>query len=174
MKDRGVKASFERNARALRLRPSVGRGTAVTTVRARGGDTACQIEDGPWSLKSALSREEGGLGDAPDPGVYVRSALGSCLALGYLMWAAHMEVPIDDIEVRIETDYDASGMFGVGDVAPGYVAVRCVVSVTSPAPEQRVREMIDAADRCSPLLDDMARALPVTLQVEVASSGRGA
>ncbi len=171
MKDRGLKASFERNARALQLRPALGRGTAVTTVRARGADGSCQIEDGPWSLSSALSKEQGGQGDAPDPGVFVRSALGSCLTLGYLMWAAHMDVPVDDIEVRIETDYDASGMYGIGDGAPGYVAVRCVVSVTSPAPEDRVREMIEAADRCSPVLDDIVRALPVTRQIEVARPG---
>jgi len=45
-----IKSAIERNQKALRLRPSIGMGTATTKVRIRSG-VACDIEDGAWKLK---------------------------------------------------------------------------------------------------------------------------
>lgn len=39
-----IKAAFERNARAVELRPSIGQGTATTKVRLREGLTAAHAE----------------------------------------------------------------------------------------------------------------------------------
>src|SRR5215467_6291944 len=44
-----IKQIFERNSKALRLRPSVGRGTARTTVTLRDGLT-CDVDDDRWKL----------------------------------------------------------------------------------------------------------------------------
>lgn len=163
-----LKRTAERNARALALRPSIGQGTATTVVRLAAGATSVDIEDGPWTFRCAMSKEMGGDESAPDPGNLLRGALGSCMALGYVLWAARMDVPIDDITVTVETDYDARGMYAVNDAVPaGYGGVRCIVRISSPAPEERVREMVEMADRHSPLLDDMLRALPVARDVRV-------
>ena len=43
---RDLKATIERNVKALTLRASVGQGTATTRVVVRPGATACDIEDG--------------------------------------------------------------------------------------------------------------------------------
>ena len=98
-----TKAALERNMKALQLRPSVGRGTAVTKVRIRDGCTA-EIEDGGWKLIADESVKDGGNGEGPDPGVYGRAALGSCLAMGYAQWAAVLGVPIDSIDVEVHAD----------------------------------------------------------------------
>ena len=118
-----IKKCFERNARALKLRPALGRGTATTTVRLVEG-VACEIEDGPWKLSVDLSAKSGGSGAAPDPGVYGRGALGACMAICYAQWAARRDLPLDDLRVEVEADYDARGMFGVGDVIADYTAIR--------------------------------------------------
>ncbi len=76
-----IKLAFERNAKAMSLRPSVGQGTAVTKVRLRDGLT-CDVEDGNWKLTVDGPAKSGGDGRGPDPGVYGRMALGSCLAIG--------------------------------------------------------------------------------------------
>src|SRR5437868_435627 len=82
-----IKAVLDRNAKALELRPSVGQGTAVTRVRLIDG-LACRIEEGQWSLTADMSTKSGGANSGPNPGVLGRASLGSCLAIGYAMWAA--------------------------------------------------------------------------------------
>jgi uncharacterized OsmC-like protein len=75
------------------------------------------------------------------------------------MWAARLGVPIESLDVEVEADYDRRGELGVSDeVPPGYTQVRYSVSVTSPAPEEQVRNVIDTADRYSPYRDVYARA----------------
>lgn len=165
-----LKTIQERNIRALRLRPSVGQGTATTVVRVHDGLT-CDIEDGSWKLVADEMPGDGGAGLGPDPGVLVRAGLGSCLAMGYVLWAARMEIPLDSVEVAVEADYDASGMFGVDDsVPPGWGAVRYTTTISSPAGAERVRELAAAADRHSPILDDMRRAVRVTGELRLAQT----
>jgi len=167
-----IKTIQERNIKALKLRPSAGQGTATTIVRVRSGVT-CDIEDGGWKLVADEMPGDGGAGLGPDPGVLVRAGLGSCLAMGYVMWAALKDVPLDSVEVTVEADYDARGMFGVDDsVPPGWPAVRYTVVIGSPAPEEKVRELAEYADRVSPILDDLRRAVPVSGELRIAAGKR--
>lgn len=159
----------ERNVKALKLRPAIGQGTATTTVRVRDGLT-CDIEDGRWRLVADEMPGDGGAGEGPDPGVLVRAGLGSCLAMGYVQWAARLEIPIDSVEVTVEADYDARGMFGVDESVPaGWTGVRYTATISSPAPPERVRELVETADRYSPILDDVRRALPVKSELRIQS-----
>ena len=168
--NRDLKSAIERNIKALALRPSIGRGTATTTVRVRGGVT-CDIEDGPWKLVADEMPGDGGAGLGPDPGVLTRAGLGSCLAMGYVMWAAVKGIPLESVEVVVEADYDAVGMFGVDDsVAPGWGAVRYTVKISSPAPVEKVRELVEYADGLSSVLDIIHRAIPVTGSVQIAAA----
>jgi uncharacterized OsmC-like protein len=161
---------------ALSRDPSIGRGTAVTRVRVRDGFT-CDIEDGPWKLVADEMPGDGGNGLGPDSGVFGRAALGSCLAIGYVGWAAMLEVPLTGVEVVVEADYDAAAMLGVADATPpGWGALRYRVEIESPAPAEKVRELVEKADRYSSLLDGFRRAVPVArdLQVRTTAGERSA
>jgi hypothetical protein len=48
--------------------------------------------------------------------------------------------------------------------------VRYTAKITSPAPEDRVRELIDYADRHSSVLDIIRRAIPVSGDVRINSA----
>jgi uncharacterized OsmC-like protein len=169
-KTKDLKSVMERTIKAIKLRPSIGQGTAITTVRIRGGLTA-DVEDGPWKMIADEGAELGGAGLGPDPGVFTRAGLGSCLAIGYVMWASVMDVPLDSVHVTVKTDYDARGSFAVDDgLPPGWAAVRYTTTISSPAPEARVREMIDYADQHSSVLDIIRRAIPVSGDVKVTST----
>ena len=87
-----IKTIQERNIKALKLRPSIGQGTATTTVRVRSGVT-CDIEDGGWKLVADEMPGDGGAGLGPDPGVLGRAGLGSCLAMGYVHVGGHARRP---------------------------------------------------------------------------------
>ena len=162
-----IKTALERNVKAVTLRPSVGQGTAVTRARLRDG-LACDITEGPWTLTAGMTEKYGGTNAGPNPGVLGRAALGSCLAIGYGMWAARLGVPISSLEVEVQADYDVRGELGVDDtVRPGYTAMRYIVTVTSPASEMAVREVIDTADRHSSWRDDIANPVPLSRELRI-------
>lgn len=168
-----LKTAIERGIASLKENPGLGRGTATTRVTVRDGVT-CDIEDGRWSLVGDEGEGDGGAGLGPDPGVFVRAGLGSCLAMGYAMWAAQIGVPIDSVEVTVEADYDASGGYGIDDtVSPGWGAVRYSAAIASSAPPQKVRELVEYADRHSSVLDIIRRAIPVMGTHKITSRARG-
>ena len=130
---------------------SVGRGTARTRARIREGLT-CEIEDGQWTLTADMVEKAGGSGEGPDPGVYGRAALASCLAVGYSMWAADRGVSLTSLEVEVQADYDARPEYGMGDGPPGYEAIRWIVRIESPSPDEEVLEVLRIAEARSPYL----------------------
>jgi uncharacterized OsmC-like protein len=170
MNDEQIRAAIERNVKAVELRPSIGQGTAVTKVRLREG-LACDIQEGPWTLVAGMTEKYGGTKEGPNPGVLGRAALGSCLAIGYAMWAARLGVPIDSLEIEIQADYDVRGELGVSDdVRPGYLEVRYIVTVSSPASTEEVERWLDTADRYSSWRDNIASAVPIVCERRVTST----
>ena len=158
MQDEAIRDAIERAAKVLAQRPSAGQKTARTTVRLKPA-LECDIEEGPWRLGVGMSPIYGGNNAGPTPGVLGRAALGSCLAIGYGMWAARLGVPIDSLEVVVEADMDSRGELGVAeDVSPGYLQIRYIVTVGSRAPEADIRRVIDTADRHSSYHDIFSRA----------------
>lgn len=164
-----IKSAFERNKQAIELRPSIGKSTARTTVRVRNG-TTCEIESGSKKLVCDVGTDAGGNDKGPGPGILERGALGSCLAIGYATWAAYLDIPIHSIEVEIESDFDARGQFGITDEAPGFKELRYCVKIDSPAPEEKVRQLIEKADAHSPVLDDFRRPIPIKREIQIRST----
>ena len=159
-----IKTAFERSAQTLRQQPSLGRSTGTSKIRIRDG-LVCDIEEGPWRLTADMPTGAGGGASAPTPGVYGRAALGSCLAMGYTMYAATLGVPIDTLEVELQCDYDDGALFGIGQAPPGYSEVRYVVTIESSAPQADVMRVLDEGDEHSPYLDVFRRAQKCTRTV---------
>ena len=167
MKDRDkVRTTFERNARALKLRPSVGMGTATTRARLVEG-LRLEVEDGNWKHSVDMSEKSGGSGSAPDPGVYGRTALASCLSIAYAMWAANLGVDITALEVEVQADYNSAPAYGASDDPPGYRQVRYTVTIESESPEEEVLDMLDQSDAHCAYLDIFKRPLDVQRTVKI-------
>ena len=64
-------------------------------------------------------------------------------------------------------------MYGDDAVAPGWPAVRYTATISSPAPAERVRELVDTADRYSPILDDLRRSVSVTRELRLGATTGG-
>ena len=161
-----IATAFQRTAKALTLRPSLGHGTGTSISRIRNGLT-CEIEEGPWKLVSDMPTQVGGNAAGPTPGVYGRAALGSCLAIGYMMYAAKLGVPISSMQVEVQADYDDGPLFGVGDMPPGYLEVRYTVTIESSAPEADIVRVVDEGDLHSPYLDIFKRSQKCVRDVKI-------
>lgn len=164
-----IRKAFKRNKKALEKKPSIGQGTASTKIRVKNG-TTCEITASGKKLVCDIGTEQGGNDAGPGPGILERGALGSCLAMGYSMWAAHLGITIDSIEVEVESDFDARGMFGVTKDPPGFKELRYNVTIESAASEEEIRELIEKADAHSPVLDDFSRPIPVKRTINIKST----
>jgi len=162
-----IRTAIERNVKAVTLRPGVGQGTARTRARLRPG-LACEVTEGPYAFTVGMTEKYGGSGAGPNPGVYGRGAVASCLTIGLSMWAARLGVPLAGLEVEVEADYDVRGELGVdATVSPGHAAMRYRVTIETDAPEDDVSRLIEVGLRTSSWLDNIARAVPMTGTVDV-------
>ena len=151
-----IREISERTIKLLTQRPDKGHLTGTTTARIENG-LRCAIEEGPWQLAVDMPSKAGGDGTAPTPGTLGRGALAGCLAIGIRLWAARLEIPVDAVEVEVQTDFDVRGEMGIGDAAPGYEQVRYAVSIESSAARETLLELLDTAERHSPYLDVFRR-----------------
>ena len=165
-----IKTAIDRVTKTLSQRPSFGLGTGKSKTTVTNGLT-CEVREGNWHFVADMPEQVGGNAAGPTPGVYGRAALGSCLAIGYMMRAATLGVPINSLEVEIEADYDDGALFGtVEGVPPGYLEVRCSVTVDSEAPEEDIMRVLNEADEHSPYLDVFSRAQKCIRQVHITSA----
>jgi len=166
-----IKSGFSRVSKTLAQRPAFGLGTGVSKATIKNGLT-CEIKEGNWTLTADMPEQAGGNAAGPTPGVFGRAALGSCLAIGYMMRAATMDIPVSGIEVEIQADYDDGALFGTApqDVPPGYLEIRYSVTIDSDAPEEDIIKMLDEADQHSPYLDVFSRGQNCRRQVNIVSS----
>lgn len=164
-----IKEAFERNQEAVKQRPSKAKSTAKTKVRLHDG-TTCEVEHKHWKFKVDIGKSEGGNDAGPGPGILERGALGSCLAIAYSQRAAVLGITIDKLEIEVESDFDARGMLYLNDDPPGFDELRYKVYIESPASEEEIRQLIEDADKHSPVLDDFRRAIPVEREVTIKST----
>src|ERR1700676_1764946 len=100
-----IKSAIERVSHTLALKPAFGLGTGISKASIRNGLT-CQGEEGAWKFVADMPEQVGGNGSGPTPGVYGRAALGSCLAIGYMMKAASLDIPIAGLEGEVPADFE--------------------------------------------------------------------
>ena len=163
-----IKVAIERSIKALTLKPALGLGTGKSKIRIKNGLT-CEIQEGNWKFLADMPESVGGNSQGPTPGVYGRAALGSCLAIGYMMKAATMNISITMLEVEVQADYDDGALLGTTDVAPGYLEVRYTITIESDAAEEDILRMIEDADRHSPYLDVFSRGQNCKREVHINS-----
>jgi uncharacterized OsmC-like protein len=148
----------ERNVEMLAMKPGRGHLTGVTTARIDDG-LRCVIDDGPWTFAADMPIKAGGEATAPTPGALGRGALASCIAITIAAWAARREIPLEAVQVDIQTDFDARGELGMDDsIPPGYEEVRYEISIDSPASADVIAELVATAERYSPYVDVFARS----------------
>ena len=161
-----IKSKFNRTNRALTLKPSLGHGTGVSKTRIIKG-LSCETKEGDWVFNSDMPKQVGGFGTASTPGALGRAALGSCLAIGYMMWASKLDITIDSLEVEIQADYDDGGLFDTSDSPPGYLEIRYLVRIKSSASPNEIENILNLGDKHSPYLDVFSRAQSCIRKIEL-------
>lgn len=164
-----IKEALDRASNTISLKPSVGQRVYTNTAVVESG-VACRMQEKNHVLTADLHAAMGGEDLGPSPSAIFRAALSSCIAIGVKMWAARKDVEVGQIGVKVETDVDARGQFGLADdIPPGFSAIRIYVHVDSTADPARVREVVDLSLRLSPLMDAITRPQVLETHVSVAA-----
>ena len=111
----------------------------------------------------------GGGATAPSPGWMMRAALANCEAVMIALRAAQLGIHLDTLEVRVDSLSDDRGMLGMDDSKPAgplnmKVGIRIGANGVS---EEKLHEIIEWAEKHSPVGEPLNRVMPVEYAVEV-------
>jgi uncharacterized OsmC-like protein len=151
-----LKDLFDRQRRALLRRPSFGRASGQARIRMIG-ELACSVEQGESCTVVDLPVSEGGGAGGPPPDQMVRAGLGASLAIGYRLWGARLGVDVDAVEIDVVCESDTRGELGIAEEVPaGWQRILIDVRIRSAASEAEVRQLVETADRLSPMLANLS------------------
>lgn len=169
-----IAAARQRVESVLRRRPQSGiSDDAPATARWEGGMRVVSRHANGTQLPTDMPTELGGSGDQVSPGWLFRAGLASCAATSIAMAAANDGVALTRLEVRASSRSDARGLLGLPDVdgapvfaGPSDVTLHVRIAASAVPPE-RLRALVDASLRSSPIPSAVEHALPVALHVDV-------
>ena len=161
--------AYDSTKAALAKDPSAAAGSfsTVTTwedgARARTTARSFVIEtDEPAPL--------GGTDQAVDPMELVLAAVGTCLTIGWVTAAARGGIEYRDLRIEVDGNYDLRGYLDLDEgVRPGFSDITYTVHVDSDADPAVLEEIKAAAERSSPMFDNVLNATPVAGRVVAAA-----
>lgn len=164
-----IRKSIETVAEELARHPDAAVSEDNTAVAVMKEGLCCRIQ-GPGGAELITDMPEtiGGDGAALTPGWYLRAALASCDATVITMRAARLGIALTALEVTVNSSSDNRGLLGAGDDAhPGPLEVRVHVRIAAngASPEQ-LCEIVEWAERHSPVGDALRRAIPCSVEVD--------
>ncbi|MCI0390464.1 MAG: OsmC family protein [Acidobacteria bacterium] len=145
-----------------------------------GGHNRTTIRDFYGAGKEDTSRKQLFVVDNDEPAVllgkdkganpveYVLHALAGCLTTSLVYHAAAQGIEIYEVESEFEGDLDLHGFLGLSDqVRNGYENIRVTFRIKADAPEATLRELVELAQKRSPVFDIVSN--PVSVSVRLAA-----
>lgn len=100
-----------------------------------------------------------------NPVEYILAALAGCLTTSLVYHAAAQGIRIDEVESAYEGNLDLHGFLGLDEnVRNGYKDIRISFKVKGDAPEEKLRELVELAQKRSPVYDIVTRGVPVEVK----------
>lgn len=152
---------------AERYRDDPGRAAVTVRVATTLGDDGMRC--GTTARGHEVAADEphafGGGDTAQSPVELLMSSLATCQAITYRLWAAELGITLTGVAVEVEGDIDLRGFLGLADVPAGFGAIRIRVTLDGPEDAERYRELAEVVDRHCPVVDVLARPVPVAREL---------
>jgi uncharacterized OsmC-like protein len=104
-----------------------------------------------------------------NPAEYLLHALAACLTTSLVYVAAARGVQLTEVESTIEGDMDVQGALGLSDeYRNGFEHIRVSFRVKGDASDEKLREVVERAQRRSAVYDMVTNGVPVTVDVRTA------
>ena len=169
MSSDGIRVATEAVAKAIAENPEKARvknASATATLR----DKLNVRVTGPRgeAVETDMPPAMGGAAAGPNPGWLLRAGLASCHATVIAMRAAQLGIALSRLEVTVESESDNRGMLGLDEkVSAGLSALRTHVSIAGNAGADQLKDIVQWADRHSPVSCTLREAPGSVLDVTV-------
>jgi uncharacterized OsmC-like protein len=117
------------------------------------------VQDEPSSVAGGAT--------GPTPTDYFMVALGSCQNVVFVRYAALAQVPITSLETTVTGSWDRRGLYGIGDIDPGYREITIESRVSTDAPDVQVADVARRTHRGCPIYATLRKETALTLRLIV-------
>ncbi|MCX7623031.1 MAG: OsmC family protein [Thermomicrobium sp.] len=163
-----VREALSNLAAAIQANPRLASGTTSVRVEWTGGT---QVLGRVRQFEPIVIDEPpafGGTDRGPNPAELLLVALGACQELTLLALAEQLGIEVEAIDVEVRGALDLRGFLALDpSVRPGFQRVEIDVHITSPEPEERLRELLARAERLCPVSDMLRHPVPIETTLEV-------
>lgn len=98
-------------------------------------------------------------------------ALASCLSTTLIYHAAARGIEIDALELELDGNLDLRGLLGISDeVRNGYESINVTFNVAADASEEQISELVELAQKRSPVFDIVTHPTPVSCKAHKVES----
>ncbi len=109
-----------------------------------------------------------GTDTSPNPVETILAGLSGCLAIGISYNAAARGLELQELKIALEGRLDLQGFLGLDrEVRPGYDHIQLRISIKSPADQEKIADLVEYVKATSPVLDIIARPVPVGIDLLV-------
>lgn len=158
--------AFDRTRAAVEADPSVGKGAFSTSTTWEDGARA-ETTARSFRIETDEPAPLGGSDAAVDPMELLLASLGTCLTIGWVTQARKRGVDFQNLKIDVEGDYDLRGYLALDeDVRPGFSALRYTVKVDTEASPDVLEEIRAAAERTSPMFDNIRNGAAIAAEVQ--------
>jgi len=144
------------------------KGTGATAVLESGLKARTTGPKGEMIISDMPSAVGGG-GSEPTPGWYMQAAVATCYATGIAFRAAQESIELSTLEVSIDTESDARGIFGFDEsIISGPLNIKASVRIGAKGvAEKKLLEIVEWNDKYSWVGNAICRSVPIKTEVEI-------
>lgn len=98
---------------------------------------------------------------------YALAALAGCLTTSLIYHAAAQGIKIDEVESTLQDDLDLQGFLGLSErIRNGYEKIDVTFRIKANAPEEKLQQLVELAQKRSPVFDIISNPTPVHVHLE--------
>ena len=104
---------------------------------------------------------------AANPLEYILVALNGCLTTALIYNASARGIHIEEVESTLEGDMDTRGAMGLTkEIRNGYENIKVSFRVKSSAPKEKIKELVEVAQKRSPVFDIISNPTPIEITLQ--------
>lgn len=152
-----------------------------------GAHAFSEIKDFEHAGEEYIGRPKPFIADADEPEIllgadygpnateWLLHALACCLNTTLIYHATIQRIPVQKLEFDMEGDIDVRGVLGISDeVRRGFQNIRVTCKIEADAPQEKLEELVETAQKYSPVFDMVTNKVPVTVNMETEETRKAA
>ncbi len=154
-----TRARFARN-------PALGQ-TTIRAVAKLLEDLHIEGRVGQFHLESDEPAARGGTDLGPTPLQYFVAGAAFCLLTQTARFAPLYDVPLEEVQADVRAEFNAADKFVTDGSHGAFEQVTCALTIRSSAPPERVRLLIEHAERACHATQSLRQPVPVSTSVQL-------